>query len=123
MTKKIMKWRLGTLPSPDEVRELVKDSIITKEEAREILFNSEDEIERDKKSLESEVKFLRELVEKLSNNNRTEIIKTIEIVEKPYVKYPWFKQYDWYCASPNNTVYCSADNQSQNVSFAAIKTF
>jgi hypothetical protein len=50
MTTKLV-WRLGKLPSPDEVRELVKDKIITQEEAREILFSQEDEIARDEKSL------------------------------------------------------------------------
>ena len=57
MTKKIV-WRLSKLPTADELRELVKDKIITQEEAREILFNLETEEERDKKSLESEIKFL-----------------------------------------------------------------
>ena len=79
MTTKL-KWRLSSLPTPDEVRALVIDEVITKDEAREILFSSETEQERDKKSLEAEIKFLRELVEKLSNQQSTKIIETIKYI-------------------------------------------
>ena len=48
---KNLKWRLSKLPTPDEVRELVKDKIITQDEAREILFSQETDEERDKDSL------------------------------------------------------------------------
>lgn len=97
MTKKL-KWRLSSLPTPDELRELVKDKLITNEEAREIMFSLEDEKERDKKSLESEIKFLRELVEKLSKG-RTSIVETIRYVEKPYYQYDWYKPYAVWCGS------------------------
>lgn len=120
MTKKLV-WRLGKLPSPDEVRELVKDKIITQEEAREILFSSETEEERDKKSLEDEIKFLRELVSKLSNNQTTRIIETIKEVETPYRKIHWFKPYqDWTYVSQSNSI-TMAD--ATNGAFTAIKTF
>ena len=68
-TKMKLNWRLSKLPTPDEVRELVKDKVITQDEAREILFSQETEEERDKNSLESEIKFLRELVDKLAKGN------------------------------------------------------
>ena len=90
MTKKLV-WRLGKLPSPDEVRELVKDKIITQEEAREILFSQETEEDRDKGSLKEEIKFLRELVQKLSN--RSTIIETIKYIEKPYTNLGWYQPY------------------------------
>ena len=82
MTKKLI-WRLGNLPTVAELQLLVNDKIITKEEQREILFKTEDAEDRDKKSLESEVKFLRELVEKLSNSKAITIIDTIRYIEKP----------------------------------------
>ena len=50
MTKKL-NWRLSKLPTPDEVRELVKDKIITQEEAREILFKEDTKEERNKEEL------------------------------------------------------------------------
>lgn len=97
MTKKTnLKWRLGKLPSVDEVLLLMDRKLITKEDAQEILFNSETEEDRDKKSLESEIKFLRELVEKLSKG-RTEIIETIRYIEKPYYHNPWWKSYEIWC--------------------------
>lgn len=98
MTTKL-KWRLGKLPSPDEVRELVKDKIITQEEARDILFNTETDDERDANSLKEEIKFLREIIDNLSKNNRSQLIETIRYVEKPYLQYYWNTPYVTYCAS------------------------
>ena len=62
MTKKtFMRWKFKNLPNAAEVAELVKQAIITKNEARTMLFAQEEieDGERDKKSLESEIKFLR----------------------------------------------------------------
>ena len=58
MTKTKLIWRLNKLPTTEELRELVKDKIITNEEARDILFNFESEEDRDSESLKSEIKFL-----------------------------------------------------------------
>jgi len=103
MTKKTnLKWRLGKLPSVDEVLTLMDRKIITKDEATKILFNSEIEEDRDKKSLESEIKFLRELVEKLSKG-RAEIIETIRYIEKPYYQYPWWNGYSVWCGGATLT--------------------
>jgi len=112
MTKTI-KWRLTKLPSVEELRDLVKDKILTNEEAREILFNLEDEEERDKKSLESEIKFLRALVEKLSHS-KSEIITTIREIQVPYAKQPWYTPYYTWCSADTSvgggTVYTSASS-------------
>lgn len=91
-------WRLSSLPTPSELQELVKDKIITQDEAREILFTKEDIDERDKKSLESEIKFLRDLVDRLSKDRKV-ITETIKVIEKPYYEYDWYKPYKWYCTS------------------------
>lgn len=87
------KWRLSELPTPSELTELVTAGILTKEEAREILISLETDEERDKKSLQGEIKFLRELVEKLSSNRRADIIREIQVIEKPYYRQPWFQPY------------------------------
>ena len=50
---------MGKLPTVEELRDLVKDKIITPEEAREILFSKETE---DIASLKKEVEVLRDLV-------------------------------------------------------------
>ena len=91
MTKNTkLVWRLGKLPSVEELRELVKDKIITNEEAREILFSSETEETRDQKSLEAEIRFLKELLTAISTT-KSQMFETIKYVEKPY-----YKQWPWY---------------------------
>ncbi len=98
MTKK-MKWRLSELPTPAEVSLLLDKEILTKEEAREILISIETDEDRDKKSLQGEIKFLRELVEKLSNNRKADIIREITVIEKPYIRQPWFQPYYFYATA------------------------
>lgn len=112
-TKTKIKWRLSTLPTPEEVTLLLAQDVLTKDEAREILFSLETEEERNKKSLQDEIKFLRELVAKLSTN-RSVIIETIREVHKPYKQYDWYQPYNLYAstaaqsslsASSTNAVY------------------
>lgn len=98
MTKKLV-WRLSKLPSVDELQLLVKDKLITQEEARGILFTEEDSEERDKKSLESEIEFLRKLVEKLGASSQTKIVQEIRYIEKPYYQYQWYQPYNTWCTS------------------------
>ena len=132
--KKRIVWRLKEQPSAEMLRELVKDGILSKDEAREILFNSETVEERDTKSLEEEIKFLRKLVEELSRSNRTTIIETIKEVEKPWRKWDFYKPYETWCY--NNTLKLNADTTATytansavmgtskvNADFAGIKTF
>lgn len=97
MKKMNLKWRLTRLPTPDELRELVKDKIITQDEAREILFDKTTEEDRDAESLKSEIKFLRELVQSLSKG-RSEIVTTIYRYEKVYNRYPWWTSYQVWCS-------------------------
>lgn len=92
MTKKI-KWRLNQLPTPEELRDLVKDKIITQDEAREILFTEETKEDRDVATLEEEIKFLKQLVNKLSEGRVTKIVETIREVEKPYRHWGWYQPY------------------------------
>src|SRR3990167_6769362 len=89
----VLKWRLGKLPSPLEVSTLVNDKIITQEEAREVLFKTETEEDRDTEGLKSEIKFLRELVDKLAKHSTYEIIKVIKKVNEPYRQWPWYQPY------------------------------
>lgn len=98
MTTKI-KWRLGKLPDPSEVTLLLKEGVLTKDEAREILFSQVTEEDRDKESLQQEIKFLRELVNKLSS--RSEIVQYIRYIEKPYTNSPWWSGYQTYCSAPD----------------------
>src|SRR3990167_2778707 len=90
-------WRLKELPTPETLEKLVESGILSKDEAREILFSSETEEDRDKKSLESEIKFLRELVEKLAK--RSEITTTIREVSPHYCHNYWYKPYEVWCGT------------------------
>lgn len=128
-------WRLKEQPSTESLLALVNGGLMTKDEAKEVLFSSEEQEDRDKKSLESEIKFLRELVEKLSN--RSETVKIIGTIQPRYVGYPWYQPYQYWCSGTTGIHY-SADNvlgsstsrtvgtgtyTSANSSFADIKTF
>jgi polyhydroxyalkanoate synthesis regulator phasin len=90
MTKKII-WRLKESPTTEKLSNLVRDGILTKDEAREILFNLTDESERSIESYQQEIKFLRELIEKLSN--RTQIVEVIKEVRHIHDSHPWYTPY------------------------------
>lgn len=98
MAKKMI-WRLANRPTSEDVVKLLSSGIINKEEAKEILFNFEEEGERGEKSLESEIKFLRELVEKLSKGSTTQIVEVIREIQVPYIRYPWYQPYVVWCSS------------------------
>ena len=123
MTKKIV-WRLKEQPTSEMLRELVKDNILTKNEAREILFNLEEQTDRDIESFKSEIKFLRELVEKLANPQK--VVEIIREIEKPWKPYCWWQPY-WVwsttsCGYSSNTN-TSALMAGASSNFSDIKTF
>ena len=123
MTKKIV-WRLKEQPTSEMLRELVKDNILTKNEAREILFNLEEQTDRDIESFKSEIKFLRELVEKLANSQK--VVEIIREIEKPWKPYCWWQPY-WVwsttsCGYSSNTN-TSALMTGASSNFSDIKTF
>lgn len=66
-----LKWRLSALPSGAEVAQLVEQKVITTDEAREILFTEQSKVQLEEpekmKSLQEEVKFLRNLVDVLAS--------------------------------------------------------
>ncbi len=122
MTKTI-KWRLTKLPSVEELQSLVKDKIISQEEARTILFNEIEDDGRDVESFETEIKFLRELVDKLSE--RSKIVEIIKQVQVPYVHYPWVAPYVTWCSVSNagasnltSSAYTLSTSRDGNVAYA-----
>jgi len=122
MTTKLV-WRLKEQPSTKSLQELVVSGVLTKEEAREILFSSQEENERDTKSLENEIKFLRDLVEKLAQN-RSQIVEVIKEVQIPYYNYDWYKPYHYYCGAGDTiTLGASGTTTSTDCSFNSIDTF
>lgn len=126
-----IKWRLSKLPTPDELRELVKDKIVTQDEAREILFDQVDETEADTDALKSEIEFLRKLVEDLSNS-RTDTVRVIEKHINNYPDWTWNQPYWTYCngttltTTSSDPVYLSGSLTGDNTTTANlsdIKTF
>lgn len=73
MTKKTsLNWRLTDLPTVGEVTDLVNSEVITKDEARDILFSEKDKTSVDNeqiKAYKEQIEFLQGLVNKLSQNN------------------------------------------------------
>ncbi|MDD5006533.1 MAG: hypothetical protein PHS34_07585 [Candidatus Omnitrophica bacterium] len=139
MKKEELIWRLKEQPTTESLRELVRDKILTNDEARQILFSKRttEDNERDIKSLEAEIKFLRELIDKLSN--RSQIVEIIKEIEVPrYVQLPWYKPYYYWCngttdaitvgtSTWNGTTNLCVNNTDSNTqtcsSFSSIQTF
>lgn len=97
MTTKI-KWRLANRPSPHELLDLVTGGLLTKEQAQEILFSLETDEDRDKISLQEEIKFLRNLVQSMATK-RT-IVENIYKVNDPHIATrSWYNPYQTWCMS------------------------
>jgi len=109
MTNKL-KWRLTKLPTSTEVIELVKNKLISEEEAKEILFSEETEVVITEEALKSEIKFLRELVDKLSS--KSQIVETIKYIEKPYNGNGWYRPYQFWCGTNLTTTTLSGTTSS-----------
>jgi len=119
MTNKL-KWRLPKLPTSTEVIELVKNKLISEEEAKEILFSEETEVAVTEQALKSEIKFLRELVDKLSS--KSQIVETIKYIEKPYYTNGWYQPYQVWCDSALTTKSLSGTAYLGNNSSSALST-
>lgn len=89
--KEKLKWRFTKLPTSEEVRDLVKDKIISAEEAKEILFTSETDESRDIESYKQEIKFLKEVIEKLGD--RSTIIQVVKEYVPHYITQPFYQPY------------------------------
>lgn len=106
MTKKIV-WRLKEQPTTENITLLVQNELLTKEQAREVLFSELDEKDtipppttiKELRDAKEEIKFLRTLVDKLSNNDNTTIIREIETIRPVYREFPWYKPYDIWCSN------------------------
>lgn len=71
--KRNLTWKLGELPTAGELAELVEADVISKEEAREIMFGAVDNDKEKIQALEEQVDFLRSLVTDLSKRSTTVI--------------------------------------------------
>lgn len=121
MTTKI-KWRLAKLPTVGELALLVHDGILTKEQGQEILFSLETEEDRDKQSLQDEIKFLRQLVQSLST--RSTIVDHIYSIATPNLTpKPWYQQYQTYCSSsPTSSITNAIGGSQTSLTNSALNT-
>lgn len=92
-----LKWRLSKLPSVEEIQGLVKDGILTKEEAREILFSVETKEDREQVEL-ADIKKELELLR--------EIVKRNTVITQPvYIEHqrPWTQPYIYWMSSTSGS--------------------
>lgn len=103
-TKTKTIWRLANRPTPQEVIDLKTAGLLTHDEAREILISQEEQEDRDKKSLQEEIKFLRSLVQNLANN-RYQIVNALGNISTPNLpSQPWYVPYQqWMNLSDTST--------------------
>jgi hypothetical protein len=117
-----LKWRLTKLPTVDEITTLLKEKIISQEEAKDILFNKETETDRDIESYKQEIKFLKEVIEKLGD--RKAIIQVVKEYVPHYISQPFYEPYWTYTTTgTSGTMYldCSGNSTtSSNCSFSSI---
>lgn len=91
-TKKNLTWKLSELPTAGELADLVDSEVISKEEAREIMFGSAENDKEVIKTLQDQLEFLQDLVKELSKRNTTTYLPTFtrEIhVTRPYYEKYW----------------------------------
>lgn len=100
MNKKNLTWKLKEMPTGGELADLVETDVITKEEAREIMFGSAENDKEKIKALEEQIEFLRDLVTELSKNKTTTIYDWTYSRPIRYYNTPYWK--DTYTVLCNN---------------------
>ena len=103
-------WRLSTQPTVDEITTLLDKGVITKDEAKDMLFRNEEDIPKDQlKEIKDELKLLRELVLARISQKEVEIIHHHQHdywpqqvwYNTPTIKPNW--TYTYMSAATNNT--------------------
>jgi hypothetical protein len=113
MTKNL-KWRLKTPPTASEVRDLVQANVLTKDEAREILFTTDGQSAENLQSLKSEINFLRELVEKMVNKNNSPATVWTYASTAQYKREPWYPLYSTSLGANTTITGSTSSNASVN---------
>lgn len=104
MTKKQLNWRLKDLPDAVDVAELVDKKVITPEEARQLLFNEGKDEGKKFNELEEEVRFLRELCDKLAAKTSGGWTTVVHEYRDYSPKYPtWYRSYGTVINAINTT--------------------
>ena len=114
--KKKLVWRLDDRPTVDSLKTAVEADLITKEEAKDMLVRSKEEITKDSlKEIKDEIKFLRDMVLELSRKEPEVVYKHIYDYwrDRPYKA--WGSE--WYSLSSK-----TAESVGDNVTYAAMNT-
>lgn len=90
MTKKNLIWRLKDKPSVEDVTELLKEQVVTKEEARDLLFNEAGSDSEKLRDLKKQVEYLEDLVKELSKSR----VQNYPVVTPAYVE-KWIERKHW----------------------------
>lgn len=109
MTKNLT-WRLKELPTGDDVATLVEQKVITKEEARDLLFSKTKQEDKPTiEALKKQIEFLEGLVRELANNggNTTYVYKYVD-TWTPKLPYVVWNSYSGTDASTTMATYSSS---------------
>ena len=112
-------WRLSTQPTVDEITTLLDKEVITKEEAKEILFRNEEELKVDQlKEIKEEIKFLRDMVLQLSKKDPEVVYRDIYKYIEGHPTYPKPYWKEWYTLCSN-----TAKSVGDTVTYNAMSSF
>ena len=81
-------WRLKEQPTTESLRQLVKDEILSKEEARTILFSKENSNDK-MNALKEQIKFLEGVIKNLSTNRGMTWINNYPVYTPTYPVRYW----------------------------------
>lgn len=110
-------WRLKQLPTAEGVSKLVEQKIITPEQAKELLFSKPEDPDLEKTALKEQVKFLLELVEKLSHHQRgITLVPYSQTITTPLI---YWKNLTTYSSGSSNALY--EYDKGSNTMWATIK--
>jgi hypothetical protein len=103
--KKKLIWRLSNLPTVEDLKTAVEAGLLTKEDAKDMLVRSEEEVPTDQlKEVKDELKLLRDLVMKIAAEPKFAPITYPIIFERikevpSYPTRPWTSPWIHYCSS------------------------
>lgn len=125
--KEELLWRFKQLPTAGEVAALVEQGVLSKEEARALLFNSKDEKDKQEEhnALKEQIKFQQDVIDKLiSQLSRTNNLWTFTQTYRPrYSTEYWMTttgtNYGYSLGSSGSVVLCSTN--SGNISGGSIE--
>lgn len=88
-----LTWKLGALPTAGELAELVDSGVISKDEARDIMFGNPESDKEKIEALEKLVDFLQGLVKDLTKSNKQTFVPYERTIYVDRAIRPYFDRY------------------------------